>query len=316
MFGKPYIFFRTLAVRPGYSRFPRFRAAGLVVIGFFVGAVSFAALFTGFSREARPVDNLPIPGRGRSWTPLELDGYAGPGERIVLDGVANASGIAWSPVSRTLFVVTNAPTAVLELGVDGEVSRGIELSGFKDTEGISHVSGGIFAVVEEGRRTVCLIEIKPDTRVIHRGAVEKIWLGGLAYMGNDGLEGVACVDDGESFLLVKEKNPSAFYALRRSAAGDCEYSECGGLLTALSPRPRDLSDICHTGGRNTILALSHESRVLFELSPGAELIGSLDLSWMIQPEGVAVDDGGTLYVCGEPNVIHKLAPPCSVAVAR
>ncbi len=78
---------------------------------------------------------------------------------------ANASGLTFNPLSQTLLVVFNRPARIMELGLDGSKKRTITLHGFNDTEGMTHIRHNIFAVLEERRQTICII----DDRARHHG---------------------------------------------------------------------------------------------------------------------------------------------------
>ena len=71
----------------------------------------------------------------------------------------NASGITYSPHSNTLFMVVNNPEKIYELSLSGHMLRIIFLSGFDDTEGIAHIEGDRFVILEERRSTLSLVNI-------------------------------------------------------------------------------------------------------------------------------------------------------------
>ena len=62
---------------------------------------------------------------------------------------ADFSGAAYAPGTDTYFIVNNDSEEIFEYSRAGQFLRTVHLSGFDDTEGIVHLTGNRFAVVEE-----------------------------------------------------------------------------------------------------------------------------------------------------------------------
>jgi uncharacterized protein YjiK len=76
---------------------------------------------------------------------------------------------------------------------------------------------------------------------------------------------------------------------------------------------RDLSSLQYDERSGHLLALSDESRLILELDvdgrPLSTLSLSKDLQGLHKPEGIAMDDDGTLYLVSEPNLFYVFKKP-------
>ena len=99
---------------------------------------------------------------------LELDVYRLQSRIDVAEITDDLSGLTFNPLTQSLFAVTNAPELLLEMTLEGDVKRVIPLLGFEDTEGITHIEGNRFAIVEERKRQVVFIKIDGRTTEIKR----------------------------------------------------------------------------------------------------------------------------------------------------
>ena len=124
----------------------------------------------------------------------------------------NLSGVTYNPQSKTLFLVNNRPPKIVETDLHGTELRIIDLYGFKDTEGISHINGNMFAILEEKRRTICIVEIDQHTETIDRESSEIIEIDPIPD-GNKGPEGLSHDPKKGLFYAVKEKNPRIIYQI-------------------------------------------------------------------------------------------------------
>jgi len=227
---------------------------------------------------------------------VDLKGYKialGP-KRI--RGVTNdASGLTYSPKTKTLFLVINGTSEIFELTLDGKVKRRIRTRGFVDLEGITHVDGDSFAVVEEGRGRLHRITIDEKATTINSGAGKGVVVDG-SYLGNKGIEGVTYDPKGKRFFAVKEKSPRRIYQI----AGLKVTHPWDIQKTSLSMS--DLSGIYYHRKTGHLLVLSDESRCLVETTLDGREISRLSLRGMSQPEGVTMDGEDTIYVCSEPSI--------------
>jgi uncharacterized protein YjiK len=76
---------------------------------------------------------------------------------------------------------------------------------------------------------------------------------------------------------------------------------------------RDLSSLQYDERSGHLLALSDESRLILELDVDGRPLSTLSLSkgrqGLHKPEGIAMDDDGTLYLVSEPNLFYVFKKP-------
>ena len=228
------------------------------------------------------------------------------------------SGITFSPVTQSLFAVTNEPPQIAELSLEGNVKRLITLSGFEDTEGITHISNHRFAVVEERKRQVVFISITSHTRQIKRGSQESYTLP-LGGEKNKGLEGVAWSQQ-YGLLIAKEDEPEQLYQLSNEQSA----KEQASSLLSYAKKRKSLEDVAglHSLGNGNTLFLSEASRTLLELSKEGQVLSKKLFEWRIsepfkgydyieQPEGVTLSADNRLYIVSEPNQLLIFNKPQS-----
>jgi uncharacterized protein YjiK len=83
-----------------------------------------------------------------------------------LPGLDDASGLTYHNPSNTLFTVLNQEPKIVQLSTDGEILNTIEVSGVKDMEGITHVHGNLFIIVEESKNRLILVELNENQKTI------------------------------------------------------------------------------------------------------------------------------------------------------
>jgi uncharacterized protein YjiK len=230
----------------------------------------------------------------------------------------NASGLTFSPITQTLFVVFNRPAKIVEIDVKGIVKRNITLDGFSDTEGITYISGNKFAVVEEKRGTISIFEITRDTTIVHRSTSEIITVDSTI-AGNKGLEGVTYDPVSGFFYVVKEKNPRKIYKFSWPIEQD-------GLPKITHPwnikqqslSLKDTSGLYFHPGSGNLLLLSDESSSVVEATVDGKELSRLTLKKgdetglrrnIPQAEGITMDNNGTLFICSEPNLLYIFKIP-------
>lgn len=247
---------------------------------------------------------------------IDLAAYrlvAGP---LQLEGVENLSGITYAAATHTLLGIQNKPTRIVELDLAGKQLRAINLTGFDDTEDLVSLGNSRLAVIEERRRTLTVVTVDPAANTIAR---PKQWL--LIepkQYENVGLEGIAYDPAGDRFTIVKEKTPRAIYSVSRTAKPGDDASvthpwdlEAGGF--GLS----DISGITFDPTSGHLLVLSDDSRTVVEATTNGVEVARLPLTAgsagltadLVQPEGIALDDAGRLYIVCEPNVFCVFAKP-------
>lgn len=75
----------------------------------------------------------------------------------------DASGLALHRDTGHLWVVIDKPERLVEFTDEGEFVSTVELTGFEDTEGLCHLGGDRFAIAEERKMRITLVEIPRGT---------------------------------------------------------------------------------------------------------------------------------------------------------
>ena len=246
--------------------------------------------------------------------------YAGP---LTLPAVSHdASGITWSELTGSLFVVRNDDPMIFELDGQGNVLRNIPMLGFYDVEGITWVNNNFFAVVEERTCTVWLLEIGSDTTSIIKPQIPFFTMPALnASLGNNGCEDIAWNAAENVLYLIKEKSPAL---LLRISGLDSSLKQQGLLAlqeiysdTSMDVFGSDVSGLYFDMGSGQLLVLSDESQCITGITTYSKAIEAprFGLGWFSngllkgipQPEGVTMDDAGNLYVLSEPNQLYRFS---------
>ena len=230
----------------------------------------------------------------------------------------NLSGLTYSTHTKTLFAVINRPPSLAELSTQGELLRLMPLEGADDPEGIAHIEGNWFAIADERRNRVHWVEIAPGGRKVVLPQGQLVALGD-AEIKNFGVEGLGWDPQRRQLVAVTEKWP--MQVLRISlpaftpgtgvspsvAIESWEPADPTGLPTT------DLASVEVDPRTGNLLLLGEESSVLYEYDRNGDLAGMMPL-WagesglertIPQPEGVAMDGAGVLYLVSEPNLFYR-----------
>ena len=237
----------------------------------------------------------------------------------------NLSGITYSRQSRTLFAITNNPTKVYNLDQGGNFLREIALIGFEDTEGIAYLGGNLFAIIEEQKHRLTIVEIDNQTTVLDRSKVINSLKMDMKDRDNKGFEGVAFDDAMRCIYLVNEKRPRQLMTVRGLVA-NTEAIKIS-LNPELVPRRFFLNDLSglhfDTVARNLVF-VSDESKMISEVSLDGKRISFLLLKKgfagleedIPQAEGITMDDAGNIYLVSEPNLLYRFARKAEGALER
>ena len=240
-----------------------------------------------------------------------LDQYTLARGPVVIGGVSqNASGLTYHAKRDSLFVVLDAPQRIVELGLDGSLKRKINLNTFDDTEGITWLGENRFAVAEEARGNIVIVELEPKDGGVSWKKAEKLRTDIKVNLTN-GLEGIAYDPLAKHFFVAREKrSPAVFKIIPPKPAGNTPPTS---ILMSLAGRGlRDISGLHYDAKQERLLILSHESACIVEANKyGIETSrlllrgGKAGLSRTIfKAEGVALDKHDTLYVISEPNLLY------------
>lgn len=230
-----------------------------------------------------------------------------------LQGLADeeVSGLTYSAASDTLFAVTGKTPQLIELTLDGQVMRRIDLLGFANPEGVEMLADGRVAIIDERMRTLTTFKLDALTRHIAFAEQPSVDLG-FADAGNKGFEGLGWDSRNKRLLLAKERDPLGLYSLPFPAED--------GLAATLQPINsahlflRDISSLSYDARTGHMLVLSDESRLLLEVDEQGEVASFISLARgtnglrrsISQAEGVTIDAAGTIYIVSEPNLLYVL----------
>ncbi len=234
-----------------------------------------------------------------------------------LEGVKeDVSALTYDPDRKSLFTVTNQNSRLIELSLEGEVLRQIELVGFGDAEAVEYVAPGHLVIADE--RPQRLVDVHIDDATTSVNAADGQQLSVTLDMGraNKGFEGLAYDLMGKRLFVAKERDPLRIYEVKGfpnldpSSPSSVQISE--NLKRDAAIFVRDLSSLHYDSRTGHLLALSDESRLVVELDQDGKPISSLSLlsgqhglkKSVPQAEGITMDDQGVLYLTSEPNLFY------------
>lgn len=307
---------------PGMKKFKRW---GLVVVALLVvGGVLWWTYFY----AAAAVFYLWGAPQASSQASVQLHRYHAVVQAKPVAGIKqNLSGLTFDRETGTLFGIANGPSRIVQLSTAGETLRVIKLRGGKDTEAIAHLGGTHFLVVDESTNALWQIEILSHTQEIVLEGEPSAQLALEASHSNLGIEAMAWSARRRTLWVGLEKWPMRVQELQGhwpvvqhvpapspQALREWAWHGWGGWLM------RDLAAMTHMGHSGHLLMLSQESGVVVEYDVEGKALGILPL-WrgvqglkkaIPQPEGMAMDPDGNLYIVSEPNLFYrfeKSAPP-------
>jgi uncharacterized protein YjiK len=216
-------------------------------------------------------------------------------------GMRNASGIAFNSDTGTLFIIQDSPPWIFELNSSGKILRTINVKNSNDLEGIVYLEDGLFAILEESSSKIYICKIDDSSRIIDLDKASKVITVNKPD-DNTGLEGITYIPEKKLFFAVKEKDPKAIYSIER---------ETGKIKIPWDLEKiniDDVSGVCFNPDTGNLLLLSHESRIIVEVSLKGKKISQLVLEKkrnglkkdIKKPEGITLDPkSGNIYICGE-----------------
>ena len=262
-------------------------------------------------------DLAPDPFGGR----LDLGRYQVGIEARPISGLdENTSGLTFSSATGTLFTAINHPPVLAELTTDGRLLRQIPLTGAQDVEGITHIDGDRFIIVDEGKSRLNWITITAESQAIDLTDTPFITLD-LDPMSNLGFEGLSWDQRRQELVLVQEMLPVRVLVvdgLERAVQGQ----GLGVTLSEWQPQSwaghgvSDLSSVTVHDRTGNMVLLSHMSSVLIEYDADGAPLSLLSL-WagrhglqnsVPQAEGVAIGPDGEIYIVSEPNLFYRFDP--------
>ena len=220
-----------------------------------------------------------------------------------------ASDLAYSPLTKTLFSVMGKNPFLVELTLEGDVLRKIPLDGWSNPEGLTVMENGLLAIVDERNHILSVVKIDANTQRLNRADFPQYDLG-VSKDQNKAFEAIAW-DPRRQQLLLGEERPPAMFIWKSDGSqvltGEKQKVPSDELdlrnLSALSVDPRT----GHT------LVLSADSHMLLELDELGEQVSFMTLlggfnglkETIPRAEGVAIDEQGTLYMVSETNLFYR-----------
>lgn len=225
------------------------------------------------------------------------------------------SALTFDPDRRTLFTVTNTQPQLIELSLDGQVLRRIDLVGFGDPEAVEYIRPNVFVVTDERLQRLLRVEIDDDTEQVNANQTKQLSLS-VGGGGNKGFEGLAYDSVGKRLFVAKERDPVRILEITGFAEANAEEQYSVHVVDNVKRDKglfvRDLSSLQFDEKTGHLLALSDESSLVIELDVEGKPISTLSLlrrqhglkASVPQAEGVAMDDKGVLYLISEPNLFY------------
>lgn len=231
----------------------------------------------------------------------------------------NLSGLTYNRETGTLFAVINRPAAIVELSVEGQTLSRWALEGPVDPEGITHVTGKSFVVVDEKENRLYQVNV-PLTGASVLTAQALTPSRQLSTIRNLGMEGVSWDQRRGQLVVVQEKWPqrvirytgmqaSQLELLPGASRSDWEPRGWHGLVTG------DLSSVTVNEATSHWLMLSASSALVALYDEAGKLLDVMPL-WqghhglkkkIPQGEGIATDLNGRIFVVSEPNLFYRFS---------
>jgi len=217
----------------------------------------------------------------------------------------NASGITFNHDSNTLWVIVNEPALLVELDLQFNLLRRIELKNFDDTEAVAYIGDDLYVIGDERTQTVILAKITDETRQLDKKTLKQLKIN-IYGESNKGLEGIAVEPASNTIYTVRERNPLKLLKI----SGFVDYQsminiEIPEQIEANDLFLDDLSGLHFDSSSNHLLILSDESKRLAEIDLQGHKVSYMELDGIPQAEGVTMDNKGNLYIVSEPDLIYR-----------
>lgn len=277
---------------------------GLLLIGWFLRLDDRLSYFIKDLKTSEAVKERSI------WLPSYRADIMG----ASIPGIAeNASGIAYDYDNGSLWVIVNGPPTLIEMDLDFNLLRRIELVNFKDTEGVAYAGNNRLLLIDERDQTIVLAKMNDETKLIDRNKSQKITLNLNGY-GNKGFEGIAVDGDTNTIYVVRERDPMMVFMINGFIENENRIKiKNSEKIDVASRYLTDLSGLHYDAETKNLLILSDESKFLLEIGLAGNRVSYMDLvkgfneleQSIPQAEGVTMDSEGRIYIVSEPNMIYR-----------
>lgn len=229
----------------------------------------------------------------------------------------NLSSIVYDHDQDRLLALTNRPAELFVLTRTGGVLARYPLTGFGDSEGMSYMGDGLLLITDEDSQRLNVIRIPDEPRTVDIS--EARWLALGSWLDdNKGFEGVGYDAARDRLFVAKERSPRQLFevqGIRASLEGDLGLriiNRTDWIKDQVFGT--DLSSVDFDAGSGHLVILSDESKLLVELTGEGRFVSYLNLRGGLrrtppQPEGVALDRDGNLYLVSEPNLFYSFRKP-------
>lgn len=225
----------------------------------------------------------------------------------------NLSGLTYNFLTNTFFAISNRPRNIYELNKNGDIIRQIKLSGFKDTEGITHIKNDTFALVDEKKESIIIIKIDSSTNHINYEDSKAIKLE-IQNFENFGFEGVTYNSFKNTILIANEKFPMKIIEISNWETNNPIFQK-SEIFENIKQYVSDISSFTFNEKTNSFIILSDESKMILEVNQKGKLLsyqyltkGKMYLENDIpQPEGITIDKENNIYIVSEPNLFYKFS---------
>lgn len=193
--------------------------------------------------------------------------------------VTEPSGLAYSPTTRTLYMISDNRAEIFTIDTAGRVLGSIPVAA-QDIEGVA---------VSTNDDTLYVVEETPASQIsafLRNGS--KLWSLPVKVWteAKHALEGIT-LDNHGHILVINEKVPSMLL----------EYAGMTEVSRKVLTYTTDISDICYEPGTDCLWIVSDESQAVLKLSRSGELLGKWSTP-VQQGEGIALI-GNRLYIVSD-----------------
>jgi uncharacterized protein YjiK len=252
---------------------------------------------------------------------MDLSRYQVTIDALRLPNIKNASDLSYNTERNTLLTVLNQESKIIELDVQGNILRVVEVIGVDDMEGITHIAGNRYVISDERDNRLIAIEMDDTAKMIDVRQSPRIKLG-INPVGNKNFEGISWDYVNKRLLVAKERDPKYIMSVRgffdadKSQPLNIDIKKFDVFDIAIRWSLRDLSAVTYIPTIGHLLLLSDESRLIKEYDEEGNALSALALwkgfhglkAHVPQAEGIAVGKDKSIYIISEPNLFYVFKP--------